>query len=66
MGVIQREVLAILDQADHSIAPVEIHDAIERWLGRLVSYDIVSSSLSVAARDPVSAVVRVGRGLYRA
>jgi hypothetical protein len=42
MGVIQSEVLAVLDQAESAMGPREIHEAVEQRLGRRVSYDTVS------------------------
>jgi hypothetical protein len=46
--------------------PREVHDAMELRLDRSISYDTVTSFLSVAARDSSSGVVRMRRGLYAA
>lgn len=59
MGAIQD---AILDTLTHSgaLRPRDVQHRVEERLGRLVSRDTVTSFLSVAARDPRSAVTRVG------
>jgi len=64
MGVIQGAVLGVLRETTTAMRPSEVHDAVELWLARSISYDTVASFLSVAARDLSSSVVRVRPGRY--
>jgi hypothetical protein len=66
MGVIQGTVLAVLDKADEPMRSRDIHDAVERCLGRAVSCATVASFLSVASRDASTPITRTGIGLYAA
>jgi hypothetical protein len=65
-GVIQTTVFSVLAEAGRGLRTTEIHASVERRLGRSVSYDTVSSCLSVAARDSRRPVLRCGFGLYAA
>ena len=66
MGVIQGEVLKVLQQAAPSpMRTPELRAAVEVRLKIAVSRDTVSSFLSVASRSERWPVVRVNHGLYR-
>ncbi len=58
MGAIQAAVLAVAAAEQTPMRPCEVLRAVEHRLGRAVSYDTVSSFLSVAARDPAMPVAR--------
>jgi hypothetical protein len=64
MGAIQNAVIAVLTEADAPLLPQQVQELAERRLGRTVSYDTVSSFLSVAARGSSMPIQRVQRGLY--
>jgi hypothetical protein len=65
-GRIQQAVFAVLAAAASPLYTRDIHALIQQRLARRISYDTVASCLTVAAKQPTSGVIRVGRGRYRA
>ena len=65
MGETKGAVLHVLEHGGQ-MSPRNAHLAVERRLGRFVSYDTVASFLSVAARDGRSPIRRIGPGSYAA
>ena len=65
-GAIQNAVVAVLRNSPKPLNVRDVHALVERTLRRSVSYDTVSSYLSVAARDSRQPIARRGRGSYEA
>jgi hypothetical protein len=64
-GVVQRAVIKALVEAGRAMSVREAHSAVEALLGRSVSLDSVSSSLSTGARGTRCRFERVERGWYQ-
>ena len=64
-GAIQAAIVAELRASAETLKPKEIHNRIQRQLGRSISYDTVASFLSVTCRAQKPTVVRVSPGRYR-
>lgn len=64
-GSIQDAILEAMERDCRALRPTEIRLLAEEIVGAEVSYDTVSSFLSVASRSKIWAVQREGFGLYR-
>src|SRR5439155_348924 len=64
-GMVQRAVIKALVDAGRAMGVGEAHAAVEALLGRSVSRDSVSSSLSTGARGTRRRFERVERGWYQ-
>jgi hypothetical protein len=65
-GAIQAAILIVLGEAERPMRVREVHARVEGRLGLKVSYHTVGSFLIAAGKSPLSGVLKVGYGTYRA
>jgi hypothetical protein len=66
MGAIRSMILLVLSEAKQPLPVREVHAAVEKRLGVVVSYETVKNALYLARRNPATGVERVRYGTYRA
>lgn len=63
-GAIQEAVIAVLEEHSQPLGPAAVRGRVSVLLEREVSYDTISSFLSVASRNEKWPITRVSTGFY--